>query len=441
ALGYIEKEETLNYLAYYDVLTGLPNRTLFLERVNQVIRSAQQDNGRLALVLFDLQRFRAINDTLGRQVSDTLLKLVATRMQECLGERGWNARIGGNTFAVALSDIKQETDIAHILEGRILECLRQPFVLDNTELRLAARCGVTLFPGDGTDADSLLKNAEAALKKAKDTAEHYLFYAPEMNARVGEQLNLENRLRVALVERQFVLHYQPIIDSGSGRVVGLEALIRWMSPGLGLVSPAEFVPILEETGMILEAGTWVLRQAASDYRQWRAKGLKPPRIAVNISALQMRQKDFAERVQAAMRGEDGEMAALDLEITESVIMTDIEQSIPKLEAVRALGAGIAIDDFGTGYSSLSYLARLPVTALKIDRMFVENMVVGPDSMAIVSSVISLAHSLNLKVVAEGVETDEQSNLLKLLKCDELQGYVFSYPQPVEAVEAMLSGEA
>lgn len=436
ALDHIEKEERLNYLAYYDALTGLPNRSLFYEHVNHLIQVAQQGHSMLALVQFNVQRFRMINDTLGRQAGDALLKLIAERMRESYGERGWQARISADTFAVALPDIKQEADIAHALEERVLRELSRPFTIADNELRIAIRCGIALFPGDGSDTDSLFRNAEAALKKAKDSGERYLFYEPRMNARVEEQLSLENRLRVALIDEQFILHYQPKVEISTGRVVGLEALIRWNSPEMGMVSPAEFIPLLEETGMILEVGRWALKRATMDYAAWRAKGLTPPRIAVNVSAIQLQQKDFVESVRTALAAGGGDADCIELEITESMIMEDLDSNIRKLTEIRAAGMPIAIDDFGTGYSSLGYLVRLPVTSLKIDRSFIVEMENQPDQMTIVSTIISLAHALNLKVVAEGVETKEQWKLLKLLKCDELQGYVFSRPLPPEQVEAI-----
>jgi EAL domain-containing protein (putative c-di-GMP-specific phosphodiesterase class I) len=314
--------------------------------------------------------------------------------------------------------------------------LSRPFTVENRELRLSFKCGIALFPGDGGDAETLLKNAEAALKKTRASGERYLFYAPQMNARVAEILGLENKLRVAIAEQQFVLHYQPCVDLKSNRMTGMEALMRWDSPELGLMDPSRFIPILEETGLIIDAGKWVLEKAMSDYERWLTEDLQPLRIAVNISALQLRQKDFTSRVEKAFQNGRGGLLHLDLEITESVIMEDIERYIPKLQAIKEMGVGIAIDDFGTGYSSLSYLAKLPVTALKIDRSFVENMVANADSMAIVSTIISLAHALNLKVIAEGVEAEDQLHLLKLLKCDEIQGYLFSRPKPPEEIEAL-----
>lgn len=438
ALEHISKEERLNYLAYYDALTGLPNRTLFHERLNQAMLNAGADGGKVGLIALDLQRFGIINDTLGRHAGDKLLRLAGERLSQSLAERGWVARISANTFGIVLPDIRQEADIAHVLEREILEHLMRPFQVEGEELRIAAKAGVALFPADGADTDSLFRNAEAALKKSKGSGNKYLFYAPQMNARIAETLSLENRLRIALRDEQFALYYQPKVEIGSGRIAGLEALLRWQSPDLGLVTPAEFIPLLEETGMIIEVGRWALGQAASDYRKWMGQGLQPPPIAVNISALELRQKDFVDAVQRAIVDAGSATCAIDIEITESVLMENIAQCLPKLEAVRALGVGIAIDDFGTGYSSLSYITQLPVTALKIDQSFVADMGMASksDSMAVVSIIISLAHSLNLKVIAEGVETQEQLNLLKVLRCNEMQGYLFSPPLPAELAAAL-----
>ena len=437
ALEYIEKEEKLNYLAYYDSLTGLPNRTLFHERISQALLSAHESGTRAALLLLDLQRFGIINDTYGRQAGDALLKLVAERLENVLSSQEWLARIDADTFAIVLLDVKHEADVAHALEEGLLKSLKLPFSVGGEELRLTAQAGIALFPGDGNSADNLFRNADAALKKAKDAGDEYLFYAPQMNARVAEQMKLENDLRNALLQEQYVLYYQPKFELASGKMAGMEALIRWKHPERGMVSPADFVPLLEETGMILEVGRWALKRAALEHAAWSQQDLNPPRIAVNVSPAQLRRKDFVDYVKDALSAVDKSGERIDIEITESMLMKDIEGSIAKLKALRDLGLNIAVDDFGTGYSSLSYLARLPITSLKIDRSFVIQMPKSPEQMAIVSTVISLARALNLKVVAEGVETEEQANLLRLLRCDEVQGYLFGRPVPPEEMEKLL----
>jgi len=437
ALDHIAKEEKLNYLAYYDALTGLPNRTLFCDRVDNAISSHVVRREGVAVVTFNVERFRFVNDSLGRQAGDALLRQIAERLREAVGNEGSVARTVSDTFAVSLAGIMAGADVAHTLEAKIFYALNRPFTVDGKELRISFKCGVALSPDDGSDAESLFRNADAALQKAKDSGDRYMFYAPQMNSRVAEILSLENKLRIAIVDEQFVLHYQPKVDLAGNRITGLEALIRWVSPEMGLVPPAEFIPILEETGMILDVGQWVLRQAAEDQRRWRKRGLNPPRVSVNISSLQLRQKGFVDSVLKVIAADKDNPVEIDLEITESVIMEDLEESIRKLSVIKAMGVGIEIDDFGTGYSSLSYIARLPITALKIDRSFVAEMANSDDHMMITSTIISLAHALKLRVIAEGVETEEQRGFLKLLRCDEMQGYLFSRPLPADVIEAMI----
>jgi diguanylate cyclase (GGDEF)-like protein len=435
ALDHIEKAERLDYLAYYDVLTGLPNRALFHDRANQLLHAARRRVGtKLALVVLDLERFRTVNETFGRIAGDAVLKQVAERLSA--GRLGPDhlARISGDTFAAVLGDLEKEQEALNFVEKRIIDALHQPITVDGQEVRLSAKAGVALFPADGADVDALFRNAEAALKKAKLSGDRYLFYTPELNARAAERLSLENKLRRALEHGELALHYQPKVDLTTGRICGLEALMRWDDPDSGPVPPVKFIPVLEETGLILEAGRWALERAVADSGAWRAKGLPAPRISVNVSAIQLRQKDFVAMVGRVARGAAD---VLDLEITESLIMQDIEANIEKLKAVRDMGIGVAIDDFGTGYSSLSYIAKLPIDTLKIDRAFILNLTRNPGDVGIVTTIISLAHSLKLKVVAEGVETQEQAKLLRLFKCDEMQGYLFSPAIPAEQVEILL----
>jgi diguanylate cyclase (GGDEF)-like protein len=437
ALEHIAKQEKLNYLAYYDQLTGLPNRTLFNERVNHDLDAERESKGKAALLILDLKRFGSVNNTYGRQTGDNLLKLVAERLENVLTTGESLARIESNSFAVVLRDVKHEADVAHALEQGILATLNQPFPVAGEELRLAAQAGIALFPADGEDAETLFRNADAALKKAKNSGDPYLFYAPQMNARVAEQLKLENDLRSALRDDQYILYYQPKFNLASGALVGMEALLRWRHPERGMVQPGHFITVLEETGMILEVGRWALERAALDHAAWCSAGWKVPRIAVNVSPAQLRRRDFVTYVTDALAAVDQAAERLDVEITESMLMEDVEGSIAKLKAMQTMGLQVAIDDFGTGYSSLSYLARLPINSLKIDRSFIIQMAKSPEQMAIVSTVISLARALNLKVVAEGVETEEQANLLRLLRCDEVQGYLFGKPLPPEEIRKIL----
>lgn len=434
ALDHLEKGKRLNYLAYYDVLTGLANRTLFLERVAQYIRIAGSGGHELALFVIDLERFKSINDSLGQAAGDGLLRQVAQWLTRTVGDAGLLARVGADHFAVVVPELKQDGDAARLLEKWMEELLIHPFRLDGAVFRIAAKVGIARFPKDGANADALFRNAEAALKKAKLSGDRYRTYTQSMTETVAGKLTLENQLSQALERREFVLHYQPKVNLASGRLTGTEALIRWNDPRSGQVPPGRFIPILEETGLIHDVGRWALRRSIEDTLRWRAAGLPVVPAAVNMSPLQLRHRGFLEDIRQAIGIDPHAAAGLELEITESLIMEDVKHSIAALKAIRALGVRIAIDDFGTGFSSLSYLARLPVDTLKIDRSFVVDMTAGPEGLALVTTIINLAHSLKLKVVAEGVETEEQARLLRLLGCDEMQGFLVSRPVPVEVFE-------
>ncbi len=442
-LQSIAQREKVEYLSYYDAVTGLPNRALFMDRAGQQMRSRGGEPMMVALILLNLERFRNINDAFGRRGGDQLLTLVARRLEKAFRGKDYIARIGADGFGVVVRGIRDAEAVVRLVEDQVLECFRDPYVLDGRELRVAAKAGVAMYPADGDDSDTLFRNAEAALKRARDSGDRYLFYAAEMNARAAQVLSLETRLRVAVEERQFVLHYQPKVGLGGGkdRVCGLEALIRWQEPGGELVSPGLFIPLLEETGLILEVGQWVLAQALADHREWTARGIAVPRIAVNVSPIQLQQRDFAELVIGIVNQGGGHPEALELEVTESLLMRDVQESIRKLSVLRGVGIHIAMDDFGTGYSSLSYIARLPINSVKIDRSFITGMAASPQDMAIVTTIIALGHSLNLRVVAEGVETNAQAQLLALLKCDEAQGYLYSKPLPAAKIEPLLRLES
>ena len=437
ALDHLKKEERLNYLSYFDAITDLPNRALFLDRVEQRVNSAHRDQAVFSVIMLDLERFGSINESLGRQAGDSLLRQLAQRLKQGLSETDILARLSADYFGIATRHDGKSANIAYVLEKILSEIQSRPFLIGGQELRVSARAGVSCYPADGQDTETLLRNAEAALKKAKLSGDKYLFYTPEFNARVAETLTLENKLRRALEQEQFVLYYQPKVELKSGYICGLEALMRWNDPETGLVPPLKFIPLLEETGMILEAGRWALTKAVSDSHTWQANGFQSPRIAVNVSPIQLRQKDFVDMVARVISGAENAAVKLELEITESLIMQDIEANIQKLRAIRKMGVEVAIDDFGTGYSSLSYIAKLPVSTLKIDRAFIMNMASNSDDLSIVSTIISLAHSLNMRVVAEGVETEQQANLLRLLKCNEIQGFLFSPAVPAEKIEAFL----
>jgi diguanylate cyclase (GGDEF)-like protein len=439
ALDHIEKEERLHYLAYFDITTGLPNRALFHDRLTQYLLAASKNNSIVALLGVEIEQFRFVNDTLGRHAGDSLLKQVAERLRDAGLAANHLAHNGAGLFTALLDHLQKEADVAHILERRINDSLQRPFVVEGTELRVSARAGIALYPADGTDADALLRNATAALGQAKLSGDRYQFCTPEINARVAENLSLETKLRHAVANQEFVLHYQPKVELKNGSIVGVESLIRWQSPELGLVPPLKLIHLLEETGVILEVGAWVLRQAVIDYRRWMEMGLAAPRIAVNVSIFELRQSEFVDVLREAI-DDEGRATGIDLEITESLIMDDVQEDITKLRTVRDMGMSVTIDDFGTGYSSIASLAKLPVHAIKIDRAFVASMLADPNAMLLVETMISLAQSLGLKVIAEGVDDEEQAMMLRLLSCDEMQGNLFSPAVTAEQIERMLREE-
>ncbi len=351
-----------------------------------------------------------------------------------MGDADLLARVGADRFAVVLPDVRLETDVARLIEKTMAAFQTHPFHLEGAVFRVAAKVGVAVFPDDGADAETLFRNAEAALKKAKARGDRYLFYTQKMTEAIAGRVDLENQLRHALDNGEFVLYYQPKVNLDSGRLTSAEALIRWNDPRTGLVPPGRFIPILEETGLIHDVGRWAMRKAVEDHLRWRSSGLAAVRVAVNVSPLQLRDRHFVDEIRQALGVDAHAAAGLELELTESLIMEDVELNIASLRAIRAMGVSIAIDDFGTGFSSLSYLSKLPVDTLKIDRSFVVDMTGAPEGLALVSTIITLAHSLKLKVVAEGVETEEQSNLLLGMRCDEMQGFLFSRPVPCEIFE-------
>jgi len=434
AVDHLDRQERLDRLVNYDTLTGFANRRSFLERVAQYMLSAADAGHKMAVFLIDLERFKKLNDSLGRSAGDALLKQVAEWLAQNAENVNLVARLDADHFAVVLPKVMYEANVARLLEKTIAAFMKHEFSLNGAVYRMAAKIGVAVFPDDGTDADTLFNNAEAALKKAKASRDRYLFYAQKMTETVALSLGIENRLRRALEREEFVLHYQPKVSIVSGKLTGAEALIRWNDPVSGLTLPGRFIPILEETGLIHDVGRWALRQAIEDYQRWRSVGLPAVPIAVNVSPLQLRNQNFVAEIREAISIAAGAAAGLQLEITESVIMQDVNHSIGSLLAIRALGVTIAIDDFGTGFSSLSYLAKLPVDTLKIDRSFVVEMVSATGGLTLVSVIINLARALKLNTVAEGVETEEQLQQLRSLGCDEMQGYLFGKPVPVESFE-------
>lgn len=437
ALEYIRTEEQLTYVSYYDTLTGLPNRQLFFDRLAQALHAARAERRELAVMLIDLQRFKRVNDTLGRHAGDQVLKELASRLQRTTAESATPARIGGDRFALVAPNLPSQV-MARWVEDWIVDAFAEPLVIDEVELRTSVKMGIALYPADGETAETLFVNAEAALMRAKAAAATYLFYSPEMNARVAQRLLLESRLRKAVTHRQFVLHYQTKVDLSTRRIRGMEALIRWQDPEHGLVSPMDFVPLLEESELIVEVGRWVFEQALADIRAWRAQGLEVPRVAVNVSEVQMRQPNFVDTVLAAIGSPLTAGGDFDLEITESMIAQNTASNVGKLLQLREAGLRVFMDDFGTGYSGLSQIAHLPLDALKIDRAFVAGMTQSAEAMAIVSAIVNLTKALGIFVVAEGVETEEQASRLEALGCDEAQGYLFSRPLPMEGVSRLLA---
>lgn len=441
SLDYLDKVERLQYLTYYDGVTGLANRQLFLERSMQYLQNARANGRRMALCLFDIERFKFVNDSLGRPAGDALLRQVGTWLSRRFGNANRVARIGVDHFAVLLPSLTSDGAASDAVEKELDAFVQQPFRLQDSMFRIAAKAGIAVFPDDGADPETLFRHAEAALDEAKNGGDRCLRYRRHMTETVAERLSLETRLRQALERGEFRLHYQPKVSLHDGRLTGAEALIRWQDPESGLVPPARFIPVLEETGLINDVGWWALRQAVEDARRWRKAGLPPVRIAVNVSPLQLRHPAFVPAAWRAIADDSMSPACLELEITESVIMDSIQHNVGVLQAIREMGVHIAIDDFGTGFSSLSYLSRLPVDALKIDRSFIVDMTAGPQGLALVTTIINLAHSLKLNVVAEGVETQEQAQLLRLLGCDEMQGHLCSPALPAASFETRFLRDA
>jgi diguanylate cyclase (GGDEF)-like protein len=439
ALHHLAQKARMDYLACHDSLTDLPNRSLFADRVAQAVSAARREHRFAAAVFLDLERFRMVNETFGRNSGDALLREIGRRLQSAAREQDTVARVGGDHFAIAVAAFDHPGDATHWFMERLEREFARPIVIDGVELLVAMKAGVAVFPTDGETPEALCAHAETALRKAKETGQRYLFYAPHMNAKVAESLALEHRLRRALEDGRLALHYQPKVDVNTGALAGLEALIRWHDPELGVVPPSRFVSLMEETGMILAAGRWAILKAVADIRHWQRLGLRVPRVAVNVSALQLRQDDFTDSVLQAVAAFGNQVPLLDLEITESVLAD--EDCTRKLQILRHTGIEVAVDDFGTGYCSLSYLARLPVDTLKIDRSFVVRMREAGYPRNIVAMIVSLAHTLGLKVVAEGVEEDEQMRMLRDLGCDQIQGYLVSWPLPAAQVESLLRDQA
>ncbi len=419
--------ERLSYLAQFDTLTGLPNRHLFRDRLAQTLVQAHRSRGPAGVMLVDLDRFKQVNDTLGHAAGDTLLKEAAARMTACLRSVDTVGRFASDEFCIALSALDRPGDSSQVAQ-KILEALAMPFQLEGHETYISASIGITLYPTDSEEADVLIANADVAMYRAKEEGRNnYQYYTREMNERAHNRVQTEAALRHALERREFLLHYQPKVELGSGMICGFEALLRWKHPEKGLVSPLEFIPVLEDTGLIVPVGEWVIAETCRQVRNWGAAGLMPQPVAVNLSARQFQEEGMRTTVQQILAENGVDSSLIQFEITESMLMKDPERAANTLRLFRDAGFKLAVDDFGTGYSSLAYLKRFPLDALKIDRAFVREVDANSDDAAIALAIIGMAHGMKLKVIAEGVETVSQLGFLRERGCDEMQGFYFSKP--------------
>jgi diguanylate cyclase (GGDEF)-like protein len=427
ALQRIDSEDRLAYLAQFDPLTGLPNRTLLADRFAQMIVQAKRHDKPLGVLFIDLDEFKLVNDTLGHAGGDALLKEVAVRLQSTVRSGDTVARISGDEFAIVLGDLARPEDAA-IVAQKVIDRLAAAVEIHGKEVFVTASVGIASFPGDGADAEALIGAADAAMYRAKQAGRNaFQFFTAEINQRSRARAQLGSELRRALEREEFALVYQPKYDLATRKPRGAEALLRWRHPERGMVSPAEFIPVLEETGLIVPVGDWVLRRACEDLKAWRAAGVELGPVSVNLSARQFRQQDLDTRIKALVASLGVDPSAIELEITESHLMQDPDHAIRVMRALCDAGMRIAIDDFGTGYSSLAYLTRFPVGSLKIDRSFVKDMASDKNDATIVRTIIEMAHSLGFTVVAEGVETEDQATFLRLLRCEQAQGYLFAKP--------------
>jgi diguanylate cyclase (GGDEF)-like protein/PAS domain S-box-containing protein len=440
AIGHRVLTDKLAHQAQHDALTGLPNRLLFQDRLAQALAQAERKQQKVAVLYMDLDRFKNINDTLGHSVGDALLRLAADRLCACIRKSDTMARLGGDEFVVLVTELTDAQDAMRVA-SKLTQALRLPFQVDGHELFVSISLGISIYPTDGTDGETLMVNADVAMYRAKDRGrDNFQWFAPEMNALARNRMDMERQLRHALELGQLSMHYQPQYG-GSGQIQGLEALMRWDHPTLGMVSPVQFIALAEDCGLIVPMGEWALRAACAQMVVWRGKH-PSLRVAVNVSAIQFKRNDWVDTVRGALHDTGLDPSALELEITESLLLHSVTETSANLFELRTLGVGIAIDDFGTGYSSLSYLHKLPVTTLKIDKSFVHEIgktsVPGQEEAPIIRTIIALAHNFGMSVVAEGVETETQRDLLLRLGCDSMQGYLFSRALTVEQVDLLLN---
>jgi diguanylate cyclase (GGDEF)-like protein/PAS domain S-box-containing protein len=433
-----EAEQVINFQAYHDLLTHLPNRALLKDRLSLAITQAQRNKRRLAVMFLDLDRFKIVNDTLGHTMGDRLLKAVANRLQGCLRGGDTLSRFGGDEFTLLLPEVRTRDDIV-VIASKILDKLAAPFVIDGHELFVGASIGVAMYPEAGDSVESLIQSADIAMYHVKGRGKNgYQFFSDEMNHKFSTRLSLERELRSALVTGQLRVFYQPQVDLSDGRIIGVEALVRWQHPRHGLIEPAEFLSVAEETGLITQLDEWVQSHAFNEVAEWRRSGLGDVRLSVNMSSQQLEQDAFLERFLANLDASGLAADRLKIEITENAIMRDMEVIVPKLRALRKTGIRIAIDDFGTGYSSLSYLRHFPVNTLKIDRSFVGDIRSDLADASIINAIAAMAHGLKLDLIAEGVETRTQMKYLSLQGCREVQGFIFSRPIPAPEFKALLA---
>lgn len=444
-----QSEQEITYYAYYDTLTDLPNRRLFIEQLETAIASANRRRSRFTLMFLDLDRFKYVNDTYGHHIGDELLRQASTRIKQCVRESDLVAkvttraddnrvaRLAGDEFTVLLDNVDRVDEVAEIA-GRLNQAFSQPFVISETPLYVTVSIGITVFPNDGHNVQTLLQHADVAMYHAKESGRsNYQFFSESMNNYLMQRIEIENDLRTALQKQQFELYYQPQYESETQSIIGFEALLRWRHPLKGLLTPDTFIGIAESTGLILPIGDWVLMKACQQVRHWQQTSGCAFRIAVNLSALQFNQTYLPERVKKTIENSGLPADTLELEITETAMLKDIAETIPLLFGLKKLGVSLAIDDFGTGYSSMSYLKNFPIDTLKIDKSFVDEIVLNPKDAAIAQSIVQLAENLKLRTVAEGVETQEQAKLLSAMGCHEFQGFYFSKPLPVDEVEMLL----
>ncbi len=430
------ESESENARFGHDELTGLPNRDIFMDRVDRSLVLANRGHGSVALLIMGLDRFTLVNDALGHGAGDRLLIEVARRLRQCIRETDTVVRLGGDKFALVMNIATMDDSV--IVAEKVLSVVNEPFPMDGQDVVVTFSIGIAVYPQDASNGESLIKRAENALHYAKTSGRNqYQFFSKDMNTRARARLDLEARMRRALADNEFVVYYQPKVSADSNKVVGAEALIRWQDPERGMIPPSEFIPVAEETGLIEQVGAWVLEETCRQNKTWQDKKLNPVRISVNVSARQFRARSLTETVDRVLRETGLDARWLELEITESMLMNDVESAVSKMNALRDMGVGLSIDDFGTGYSSLSYLGRFPITTLKIDRAFISDVDTNPKTAEIARAIIGLSRGLNLDVVAEGCEVIEHVQFLRDHGCHTIQGFFYSRPVPADAFEQML----